>query len=211
VIRDRRGGTPSQKMQAEGAAVVADIIDACSTPHLSRHERRHPQKETTMPNTTPEPQDPGPQVWLVIDDNTLEGGINDVLSAHASKELAETEKLRLKAEEPKTAWSAYDVIAVPIGSASARQAAASVDRGAPATVEQIVLSQLGETATAVPDIEHGLHTVQVDGLVDVGGIVALVLEHAAHVVDTHRHLGEFAATPAELATELRRQATEARQ
>lgn len=79
------------------------------------------------------------------------------------------------------------------------------------TIQDTVLSQLAETATVTPDSEHGNHVVLTEGMVDVGGVIALVLEHAAHVVETHRHLGEFAATPAELATELRRQATEARQ
>lgn len=50
----------------------------------------------------------------------------------------------------------------------------------------IVTSQLQETATAVPDPEHGAHVMAVDGLVDVGAIVGLVLEQAAYIVDTYR-------------------------
>lgn len=51
---------------------------------------------------------------------------------------------------------------------------------------RIIESQLQETATAVPDPEHGPHVMAVDGLVDVGAIVGLVLEQAAHIVDTYR-------------------------
>jgi hypothetical protein len=51
------------------------------------------------------------------------------------------------------------------------------------TLIELLQSQLSETATAVPDPEHGEHVMAVDGLIDLGALAALVLEHAADIVD----------------------------
>jgi hypothetical protein len=54
------------------------------------------------------------------------------------------------------------------------------------TLIELLQSQLSETATAVPDPEHGEHVMAVDGLIDLGALVGLVLEHAADIADTYR-------------------------
>lgn len=82
------------------------------------------------------------------------------------------------------------------------------------TIIELIESQLQETATAVPDPEHGTHVMAVDGLVDVGAIVGLVLEHAAYIVDTyripHRSGRTLAALPHETRNHLIALAKEAR-
>jgi hypothetical protein len=51
---------------------------------------------------------------------------------------------------------------------------------------EVLVSELQEHASAVPDPEHGPEFVMVDGMVDVGALAAHVLEHAAYIVDTYR-------------------------
>ncbi len=83
------------------------------------------------------------------------------------------------------------------------------------TLIDLFLSQVGETATVSVDPEHGTHLVNVDGIVDLNALVALAMEHAAHVVRTHHVIrvpnGPIVRPlPSELALEFNRRAKEAR-
>jgi hypothetical protein len=81
---------------------------------------------------------------------------------------------------------------------------------------ELTLIELRRHTTVTPDVELGYRAAQVDGTVDVGALMALVLERAADVVNAARHIGTVenggkVATPMEAAHELKRQAKDHRE
>lgn len=81
---------------------------------------------------------------------------------------------------------------------------------------ELMLIELRRHATVTPGDELGYRAAQVDGTIDVGALMALVLERAADVVNAARYIGTVenggrVATPMEAARELKRQAKEHRE
>jgi hypothetical protein len=56
----------------------------------------------------------------------------------------------------------------------------------------LMLSQLGETATVSVDPEHGTSVVAIDGTVDVNALTSLALDQCAHIIETARRVSTYA-------------------
>lgn len=83
------------------------------------------------------------------------------------------------------------------------------------TLIDLFLSQAGETAQVSVDPEWGTHMVAIEGTIDLNAMVALAMDHAAHVVRTHHVIRKQGGpivrpTPSEFAMEFIRRAKEAR-
>jgi hypothetical protein len=85
----------------------------------------------------------------------------------------------------------------------------------PPSLEALILSQIGETASVTLDPEYGTHVVNISGTVDVAALAALAFEEAERVARNHYVTNGNGAplrkpTPSELAMEFRRLAGESR-